>query len=386
MTNGLRALILGSGFAGQGHALALQDADVEIVGIVSRTRDVVEQVAAELGIPYAGTDWAAALADLQPDIVAIGTPGGAHFEPIMAALAHGCHVYCDKPLAATAVHAKTLYQTAKEAGVKTAYAASYRYMPYVLLAKELVAQGAIGQPLEVECISHFNLNPLIPFGWSHRLDQGGGRLNNNFTHKLSVVEHLLGGRVTAVSGTTRSDMAQAPVVEGVHHFRERHNFTPESADDPNLKWAESDAEWSYTVMAKIKGERPSVQPISALFHHSGLQPRFQPDHMVFYGSEAAIYIEGHYGQGPLYLHPRQSGHRGEWQEVPLPSRISAAQPDIADATQRNWTILAQEFVADIRGEIKGDYQTFKDGWVYQEIIEAVRTGNGWTAFSKVYEQ
>jgi len=98
--------------------------------------------------------------DLQPDIVAIGTPGGAHFEPIMAALAHGCHVYCDKPLAATAVHAKTLYQTAIEAGVKTAYAASYRYMPHVLLAKELVAQGAIGEPLEVECISHFNLNPL----------------------------------------------------------------------------------------------------------------------------------------------------------------------------------------------------------------------------------
>ena len=247
-------------------------------------------------------------------------------------------------------------------------------MPHVLHAKEMVAQGAIGAPLEVECISHFNLNPLVPFSWSHRLDQGGGRLNNNFTHKLSVVEHVLGGRITAVSGTTRSDMAKAPMVAGMHHFRERHNYVPESADDPNLKWAASDAEWSYTVLAKIEAERPSTQPVSALFHHSGLQPRFQPDHITFYGSEAAIYIEGHYGHGPLYLHP----HRGEWREIPLPKHIAATQPDIADDTQRNWTILAQEFVADIRGEGNGRYQTFKDGWIYQEIIEAVRSGISWT--------
>ncbi len=56
MAKNLRALILGSGFAGQGHAQALRDAGVEIVGMVSRTRDVVEKVAASLNIPYAGTD------------------------------------------------------------------------------------------------------------------------------------------------------------------------------------------------------------------------------------------------------------------------------------------------------------------------------------------
>ena len=112
-----------------------------------------------------------------------------------------------------------------------------------------------------------------------------------------------------------------------------------------------------------------------------LQPRFHPDHITFYGSEAAIYIEGHYGQGPLYIHPHQSDHRGEWQLVELPAHISAAQPAIADDTQRNWTILAQAFVADIRGEDHDGYQTFKDSWIYQEVIVAVRKSNGWTDFS-----
>jgi predicted dehydrogenase len=374
----LRALIHGSGFAGQGHARALRDAGVEILGMVSRTRHVVERVSAEMDIPYAGTDWDKALNALQPDIVAIGTPGGAHVEPILLAIEHGCHVYCDKPLAASASKAKLLYQAAQDAGVKTAYAASYRYMPHVLLAKELVANGAIGEPQEVECISHFDLNPLIPFGWSHRLNQGGGRLNNNFTHKLSVVLHVLGGDVEAVSGSVRSDMLRAPVVDGVHHFRERHKLAPDSAENPDLIWAENDAEWSYTVQARIKPDYPATQSVSALFHHSGLQPRFNRDHITFYGSSAAIHIEGHYGQGPLYLKTRA----GDWQEVVLPAHIAAGQPAIDDDTQRNWTILARDFVADINGVAHTPYQTFADGWLYQEIIETVRAGNGWTEFSQ----
>ena len=173
----LRVLIYGSGFAGQGHAQAFRTAGCDIVGMVGRTPDVVTSVAEKLSIPFAGTDWEAALDALQPDVVAIGTPGGAHYEPILQAFASGCHVFCDKPLAETAVHARELHKAGQQAGVKTAYAASYRYMPYVLLAKEMVADGKIGEPREVECVSHFNLNPLIPFGCSHRIDQGGGRLN-----------------------------------------------------------------------------------------------------------------------------------------------------------------------------------------------------------------
>ncbi|MGB1249530.1 MAG: Gfo/Idh/MocA family protein [Candidatus Promineifilaceae bacterium] len=368
----LTALILGTGFAGQGHTKALRDVGVEVVGMVGRTPHVLEKVSAELDIPYHSTNWQQALTDLQPDIVSIGTPGGAHVAPILAALKHGCHVFCDKPMAATAADAKKLYEAAKAADVKTAFAASYRYMPHILHAKELVAQGVIGEPQEVECISHFNLNPLIPFGWSHRLDAGGGRLNNNFTHKLSIVLHVLDGTVETISGSVRSDMDRAPVVAGVHNFKKRRDFAPKSADDPNLEWAASDAEWSYTVLAQIDAPQAVRQPVSALFKHSGLQPRFNKDHIVFYGSDAAIYIEGHYGKGPLYLRIRN----GAWQSLPLPAHIADTQPRIADDTQRNWTILAQKFVADIRGTDNTTYQTFHDGWVYQEMIEAVRTSNG----------
>lgn len=367
----LTALVLGTGYAGQGHTKALRDVGVEVVGMVGRTAHVLERVSADLRIPYHNTDWEQALSDLKPDIVAIGTPGGAHVKPILAALKHGCHIFCDKPLATTADEAKQLYEAAKAAGVKTAYAASYRYMPDVLLAKELVANGAIGEPQEVECISHFNLNPLIPFGWSHRLDTGGGRLNNNFVHKLSVVEHVLGGKLTAVNGTTRSDLKRAPIVSGVHNFKTRREFIPEDANDPTLEWAESDADWSYTVLAKLHAPR-TTHHVSALFNHSGLHPRFHDNYMTFYGSNGAIHVEGHYGHGPLHLYKD-----GKWQLIPIPNHIMRDQPDIDEPTQRNWNILMRHFVADIRGELHEPYQTFADGATYQQITDFVLAGDGW---------
>lgn len=374
MTETLRALVLGTGFAGQGHSLALRDAGVEIVGMAGRTPEVVEQIARDLEIPYASLDWREALTALQPDIVAVGTPGGAHFEPVMAALDQGCHIFCDKPLAATAAQAQAMYEKSVAAGVKTVYLASYRYQPYALLAKEMIADGAIGEPLEVECVSHFNLDPLIPFGWSHRLDAGGGRLNNNFTHKLAIVENVLDGKTLSASGEVRNDMPFAPVVSGVHDFRTRHQFAPSSADEPGLEWRAADAEWSYTVLAHINAARECAQPVSALFRHAALQPRFDDDFIRLYGREGAIHIKGHYAQGPLYLH---SGKEG-WQEAPLPAHITASLPDIEDDTQRNWTHAAREFVADIRGEGGRNYQTFYDGWRYQQIIEAIRAGGQWT--------
>ena len=373
MADTLRALVLGSGYAGKGHTQALRDSSVEVVGMMSRTEHVVRQVARDLKIPYASTDWQAALTKLQPDIVAVGTPGGAHFEPVMAALTAGAHIYCDKPLAATSQQARVMYEKAREMGVKTAYAASYRYEPHALLARELVQNGAIGAPQQVECISHYNLNPLIPFGWSHRLDAGGGRLNNNFTHKLSIVLHILDGYVEAVNGEIRNDMPQAPVVSGSHDFRERENFAPDADALNDLEWRDADAEWTYTVMARIKAG--TGETVSTLFKHSGLQPRYHADYVAIYGSEAAIHIEQAYAQGPLYLRRRGGS---SWEQIPVPKQLMESLPAIHDDdTQRNWTQLMREFVADIRGKSVPPYQTFRDGWIFQEIIEAVRKGQGW---------
>ena len=377
MTDKLKVLTLGTGYAGQGHTKAFRDESAKVVGMVGRTERVLNDVAAKLDIPYTSMDWEQALRDCQPDIVAIGTPGGAHVEPITQAIEHGCHVFCDKPLTQDGDSARKLHELALAKGVKTADAARYRYGPYILFAKQLVADGAIGEPPEIECISHFNLERDIPFGWSHTKEAGGGRLNNNFTHKLSIATHMIGEKILAISGEVRNDLGKAPIVEGVHNFKTRRELIPDDLDDPNLEWGESDVEWSYTVLAQLESRYPASQPVSVLFRHGGLQPRFNEDHIVIYGSEGAIYIKGHYGSGPLYLYREGKG----WQEQSLPDAIAASVPDIDDDTQRNWTYLIREFLKDIKGQPCEPYQTFREGSQYQQIIDLIRRNDRWVDVS-----
>jgi len=283
-------------------------------------------------------------------------------------------VFCDKPLATNGDEAKEMMELAEQKGLKTAFASSFRFMPEIIHARRLIQAGRIGEPREVELISHFNLDKNIPFGWSHTIDAGGGRLNNNFTHLLSIVTYTIGESILAISGDIRKDLARAPKVSGVHNFTERRNFIPEDLNDPNLEWGESDVEWSYTVMAKVKADTyPAEKPVSVLFKHGGLVPRFNEDHIVFHGSEGSIYIKGHYGAGPLYLW----GESKEWQELPLPQDINEMLPQIKDDTQRSWTYLARLLINDLNGVPDEPYQTFKDGYRYQRMIDIVRESDNW---------
>lgn len=376
MSRKLKVLISGTGFAGQGHADAFRDAGAVVVGIVGRTESVVSEVAGKTAIPYSGTNWQEALDACRPDIVSIATPGGAHYEPIKQSIEFGCHVFVDKPMTESGKTAVELYKLAQQKGVKTAYAASFRYAPSVLHAKRLVAGGAIGEPTEIECISHFNLEREIPFGWSHRRKDGGGRLNNNFTHTLSIACSVVGEKILSVIGEVRDDLGRAPIVEGVHNFATRRSFIPKNLDDPLLKWGKSDVEWSYTVLAQI--ESPFAEkPVSVLFKHGGLVPRFHEDHIVFYGKEGAIYIKGHYGSGQLYLF----GEDRKWGKLPLPQDISDNAPDVEGETEQCWHYLAREFVRDIQGEAVEPYPTFREGSRYQQIIDLVRKNDNWTDVS-----
>lgn len=375
MDKKLKVLISGTGFAGQGHADAFRAYGVEVVGIVGRTASVVSEVAKKMNIPYFGTDWQKALTACKPDIVSIATPGGAHHETISQAIEFGCHVFSDKPLSDTSESAIELFELSKKANIKTAFASSFRYMPHIIHAKQLIANNFIGEPVEMESISHFNLERDIPFGWSHRKEDGGGRLNNNFTHMISIATSVLGEKVLSISGEVRDDLGKAPIVDGIHNFKTRREHIPEDLNDPTLKWGESNVEWSYTVLAQLESPMAS-KPVSVLFKHGGLNPRFNEDHIVFYGTKGAIYIKGHYGMGPLYIYENQA-----WKELPLPQEIIDDQPKIKGDTERNWHYLVREFVKDIKGEAVAPYQTFKEGSFYQQLIDLIRKNNNWTDVS-----
>jgi predicted dehydrogenase len=379
MPDSLRALIFGAGYAGQGHAEALRLAGVEIAGMASRTADVGAKIAADLEIPRYSSDWRGLLAELKPEIVAVGTPGGTHLEMISAALEAGCHVLADKPLATTAAESRTLYELAECKGVKTAYAASFWYQPQALYARLLVEEGLLGKVFEIEGVSHFNWPPLMPFGWPHRLEMGGGRLNNNFPHKLAIAQNILQGDVLAVMGESRNDLKRVPVGQPVHDFRDFAKQAMTAEEAATLKWAEVNSDWSYTALLRIGDPTKSLdEAVSVTFRHSALRLGRFSDYMAVYGERGTLHVTGTFMQGPMYLKTDGS----TWEELALPLEIVDALPEETDHTQRNWNQLAREFVADIQGQPHPRYLTFRDGWIYQEAIDTIRSNKSWVAMPK----
>lgn len=376
MVDRLRAVVIGAGYAGQGHTRALRSADVDVVGMASRTVDVGAQVAASLAIPHYSADWRRMIADLKPEIVAVATPGGTHREMIGVALEAGCHVLADKPLAITAADARALYDLAEKHERKTAYAASYWYQPQALYARELVRQGVLGKVLEIEGVSHFNWPKLMPFGWPHRLETGGGRLNNVFPHLLAMTLNILQGEVLACMGESRNDLKRTPIGPAVHDFRDfaRQALTAEEA--ARLQWGDVNSDWSYTALLRVGNRAEGLDAATSVtFRHSALRLGRYGDYFALYGEKGTLHVDGTYMQGSMYL--KTDGPT--WEELPVPLSILEQLPEESDHTQRNWNQLAREFAADLRGEPHPRYLTFRDGWIFQELIDTIRSNRCWIA-------
>jgi 1,5-anhydro-D-fructose reductase (1,5-anhydro-D-mannitol-forming) len=171
-------------------------------------------------VPYNTQAWTTldeALSDPAVQAVYVSTPVFLHAPQTIQSLRAGKHVLCEKPMAMNEAEARLMVQTAEETG-RTFGVAYYRRMyPKVQRAKQLLAAGAIGQPVlaELTCHGWFDENE------SHRnwlIDPGqagGGPLYDVASHRIDVLNFLFGqpGRVTG------------QLSNAVHHYAVEDNAT-----------------------------------------------------------------------------------------------------------------------------------------------------------------
>lgn len=375
----LRAIVVGAGWAGEGHVLGLRDAGVEVVALCGRTPEPAHRRAAQLGVDAVRFDWRAAIEEFRPDIVSIGVPAIPHREMVEFAAAAGCHIVCEKPLATSAADALAMFEAVERAGVKHGYAATGCYSSAIIHAQALIAQGAIGQLREVDSVLRWFLQPsTLPFCWLHQFGQGGGLLNNVFVHKLAQVLRATGGTVRRAAGEARADHQPVPLGPPIHDFREL--FGPIEGWNPAqaTEWRQADADMAFTVTAQI--HMPDGNDVNALFRASIFGTTPHPEHLAFYGDAGALYMRGEHGQPDTIQ--RFVPERQAWEDVPIPPEVIAAQPTTEDLVQRCWNQFFREFAADVRGEGYAGYPTFHDGWAAAEVIDIARAQAGWTALSE----
>ena len=153
MTRPLRVLVAGCGNMGASHARAYHRMpEFDIVGLVSRGPGSRASLSKELGgLPEFG-DYYQALETTRPDVVSINTYPETHGPYARAAVAAGCHVFCEKPLAETVNEAQAIVDAARAGNRKLVIGYILRVHPawtrFIEIARTL------GKPL----VMRMNLN------------------------------------------------------------------------------------------------------------------------------------------------------------------------------------------------------------------------------------
>jgi len=126
--------------------------EVEIVGLVDLRKEAAESRAKEFGLADAkiGTDLDSMLDATKPQVVFDCTIPEAHCQTTLTALAHGCHVLGEKPLADTMANAKKMVAAAKKAKRIYAVIQNRRYQPEIRALKAFLDSGRIGKVTTVQ--------------------------------------------------------------------------------------------------------------------------------------------------------------------------------------------------------------------------------------------
>jgi len=204
MPHRLRIAIVGLGGVGRLHLMAYAGAR-KVRVVAASDLDPAAAALCPPGVAF-HTDAAAMLAAERPDIVCVATPPASHAALVELAAAAGAHVLCEKPLAVSLADVERMRTACQAAGVNLAYGASYRFLPAIRRARELIAEGAIGEVVlmrEAE-IGGAGPDARVVLGPAHYPPGGPGGspmgLVDHGVHLIDILPWLAGSPVASACG------------------------------------------------------------------------------------------------------------------------------------------------------------------------------------------
>jgi predicted dehydrogenase len=175
-----------------------------IQAIASRTQESADTAAASLGIPKAYASYDALLADPEIDAIYNPLPNHLHVPISIAALEHGKHVLCEKPIALTSAEGQLLVDAAQaHPQLKVMEAFMYRHHPQWQKARELVRDGSIGTLKTINSL--FSYHNMDANNIRNRADLGGGGLMDIGCYPISLSRFIFGAEPLRVAGIAEFD-------------------------------------------------------------------------------------------------------------------------------------------------------------------------------------
>ena len=107
----------------------------------------------------------------RPDVeivsVIVATPNELHADQVIAALAAGKHVLCEKPMVTTEEDVRRLVEAERLSNSKILVGQVCRFSPYFRIARDLCAEGKLGRPFHAEATYIHRPARIKPF-WQDR--------------------------------------------------------------------------------------------------------------------------------------------------------------------------------------------------------------------------
>jgi 1,5-anhydro-D-fructose reductase (1,5-anhydro-D-mannitol-forming) len=194
-----------------------------VAAVASSSAERARRYADELGIPMAYPSVADLLAERAIDAVYISTTNEWHEPHVLAAIAAGKHVLCEKPLALSLDSAQRMVEASTAAGVVLGTNHHLRNAATHRKIRELIQTGAIGRPLAARVFHAVYLPPHLQSWRIDRPDAGGGVILDITVHDVDTLRFALGDEVAEVTAMTANQgMGRAGLedaVMGVMRFR-----------------------------------------------------------------------------------------------------------------------------------------------------------------------
>lgn len=183
-----------------------QHTQSQMVAVGSRAQDRADEFAARHAIGRAHGSYEALVTDPDVDVVYVASPHSQHSEHALLAIAAGKHVLVEKAFTVNAPEAEQVLAAARAAGVFVMEAMWTRFLPHVVVMRDVLTRGEIGELVGVIADHGQNMghHPV-----THRLHDralAGGALLDLGVYPVSFAHDLFGApdRVSAIGALTET--------------------------------------------------------------------------------------------------------------------------------------------------------------------------------------
>ena len=200
----------GSGWGANAHVPALQALpDYELKAVCTAHEDTAKASAEEFGAALAFHDMSEMVAHPEVDLIAVVVRVPKHKELVTAAIEAKKPVCCEWPLGAHLAEASEMADAANAAGLPSLVGLQAESDPAVMYARDIIANGDIGEVVSVNARVIVNAIPVRGDGriWQGIRKNGANPMTIPGGHAIDALCHML-GEFTEISArvTTRIGM------------------------------------------------------------------------------------------------------------------------------------------------------------------------------------